>query len=158
MLTQHFDLSLTEESKPVVTYRRDFYGARADNMRYYFSSNETKSIQNSHGERLAGQLGADLTSIRAASIINDDKELNHLTMEESYFINTPLSEIDDGNLILVTPFYQDLEISSNSNSPEELDPDGEVQQNIIITYPCKPNKENETFVSDNEWFLSLIHI
>jgi len=151
-LTQKFDLSLANESKPVVTYRRDYFGARADNMRYYFSSNELKSIQTSYFEGIAQQLDAKLTPVKSMSIINDDTQLNQLTTEESYIIETPLNEIDNGHLVLATPFYQALEISSTSTSPEELNLDGEQQQNIIITYPCQPGKEGDSFESDNQWF------
>ena len=151
-LTQKFDLSLTNESKPVVTYRRDYYGARADNMRYYFGSNELKSIQTSYYEGLAQQLEAKLTPVSSMVIVNDDTQLNHLTTEESYLIETPLAEIDNGHIILATPFYQELEISSTSTSPEELHLDGEVQQHIIITYPCKPGLDDDSFESNNQWF------
>ena len=113
-------------------------------MRYYFGSNELKSIQTSSYEGLAQQLEAKLTPVSSFSIINDDTQLNHLTTEESYLIETPLDEIDNGHIILATPFYQELEISSTSTSPEELHLDGEVQQHIICLLYTSPSPRDAT--------------
>ncbi len=151
-LFENFDLSLKNETKPLVTYRREYFGSRADNMRYYFSSNELKSIQRSYHEGMSEQLEAKLTPLNAMNIVEDNMQNNHLITEESYLIETPLSVIDEGNLILVTPFYQTMEISTNSTSPEETYLDGILQQDIHVIYPCNPADQNDSFISDNQWF------
>ena len=151
-LIQTFDLSLSRQSKPVVTYQREYNGARADNIRQYFSSNELAATQKSYHEGLADQLGATLTPVKDMHIVTDDIKSNYLTTEESYLIETPLSEIDDGTLVLVTPFYQDLEISNSVTTPEQLFPDGELQQEILIKYHCKSTANDNSFKCDNAWF------
>ncbi len=151
-LIQRFDLSLTEHSKPSVTYRREYFGTRADNMRQYFSADELTSIQKSYREGLSEQLEAELTPLKEMHIVTDDMHSNHLITEESYLIETPLDEIDDGYLILTTPFYQQLEISNTAATPEELSHDGESQQEIYITHATKPTGEDDSFQCDNQWF------
>ena len=151
-LIQNFDLSLKDESKPLVTYRREYFGARADNMRYYFSSNELKSVQRSYHDGISEQLEAKLTPIKAMTVVDDNMQENHLITEESYLIETPLSEINEGKLTLLTPFYQNLEISSTATSPEETYLDGILQQDTYITYPCNTPEYSDSFVSDNQWF------
>lgn len=151
-LSQNFDLSLSEQEKPLVTYRREYFGARADNMRRYFSSDELTSIQKSYQDNLSDQLEAKLTALKPMHIVSDDIQSNHLSTEESYLIETPLSEIDDGHLILATPFYQELEISSTAATPEELFLDGESQQEITIIHPSKPSGESDSFQCENQWF------
>lgn len=159
-LAQHFDLRLKDQEKPLVTYRRDYFGARADNIRQYFSSDDLTSIQKSYHENLEVQLEAKLTPVKAMHIINDDMQSNHLTTEESYLIETPLADIDNGQLILVTPFYHELEISSTATSPEELFLDGELQHDILITHATTPPGEGDSFQCENQWFdyqeLSLV--
>ena len=151
-LFQFFNLSTENGSKPVVTYRREYFGARADNMRYYFSSNELKSIQQSYHDGISEQLEAKLTPIKSMHITNDSIQDNHFITEESYQIETPFFEINEGNLIIVSPHYQHLEISSTSSSPEETYLDGIVQQDVTITYPSNPTEQSDSFVSDNQWF------
>ena len=151
-LTQNFDLSLKVQTKPLVTYRRDYFGARADNMRRNFSANDLSSIQKSYHDNLEVQLSAKLTALKAIHIVNDDRHSNQFTTEESYLIDTPLSEIDEGKLALVTPFYQDLEISNTVTTPEQLFHDGESQQEINISHSSKPSSNGQSFQCENQWF------
>ncbi len=151
-LMQRFDLSRTDHAKPVVTYRREYFGARADNIRQYFSADELGSIQQSYHENLADQLEAKLTPLKSMHIVNDDLPNNHLTTEESYLIETSLLNINDGYLILGIPFYQNFEISSTAKTPEQLFVDGELQQEIYIKHPNKPASQKDKFDCDNQWF------
>jgi len=148
-VTHHFDLTA---KKPTVTLTRMYSQERADNMRYYFDASEMQHLETDYQAGMEAELDVKLSPIKLIHVLEDDTEKNVLVTQESYTIETPLKDIEDGSFTIGTGFWQEYDMPNDTSHPVMADLEGKITHSIVVDYPEKPPVDKDDYSVENKWF------
>jgi hypothetical protein len=129
-------------------------------MRYYFQANERRLVEENFLEWAADNIDLKLRTTMPVKITLDDLQNNIFTTEERYEIITPVSEIPENMISILTDFHRDVAVPEDNEFPRTLTLDGSHEHEIIVRYEHLPELEEDNFKLENRWFeyTDSIHI
>ena len=151
-ITHELDVTDVQNKLPELKISRRLLSERADNMRYYFQANERRLVEENFLEWAADNIGLKLRTTMPVQITLDDLQNNIFTTEERYEIITPVSEIPENLISILTDFHRDVAVPEDNEFPITLALDGSHEHEIIVRYEHLPEIEEEDFKLENQWF------
>ena len=136
-LHHYFDFrqdSKVDNIDGVLEVKRQFYGHRANNFRFFYNSKDLTVIEKEFLEYACNDTQLELEILQGLTVVNDDEINNIFATLEKYQIKNLAKTHQDKKIEIYTKFYQDLPDSGSSNYPILLQLDGCLQHKIDVDY------------------------
>lgn len=146
----YFDLRGAKDNVRTLTVKYEYFGRRADNIRYYIDSNSAKLIGLDAAKSARENINAELELIEKFGVQSDDTQYNQITAIESYKLASP--EEADERYRISSELHMDYLFPADQVLPTEIQADGCIEHRIIIQYDNIPDIDNDYFTLSNKWF------
>ena len=134
-----------------------YYDSDADDMRSYFNTTSTESIQKSYTDFYSGMYPG--IRVNKEVVIEDDRKSNLLTVVENYKIDSLWKPMPDNKNVVAAQFYPSaLEnllypvVTSERTMPYLTNAEADFEHKTIVYFPESWNIENENLHLENPGF------
>jgi len=149
---REFDLRFDTLDQCTLTVRRTYYHELADSIRFSIASSEKSNTQE-HFMELASEFASlKLDPITSFTITEDDIEKNSLTTYEQYRFKGDTEQIKDGLLRFTSSVHNDFLMPARDTHPTTTEPTGHAEHTVKIHYSKVPDKVDDLFSEENEFF------
>lgn len=152
-LLEHFiDFTETIDGVGTLTISRTFYKHRANNIRYYLSSNDSKKLEKEYLESAEEVLNVKLKSLEPFSLLFDDTDKNIIKVSESYIIVEIPNDKNENQIHIPTDIYLEFPTSRRRDQPLRIDLDGRITHKIEAKYKGDAASYSDSITIQNRWF------
>jgi len=134
-----FDFRDGDNGNGNLVITRKYFAHRADNMRHYFESNESKKVARDYLRWAKDETSLELSVIKPVSIVKDAINANFLVTEEQYKISNMATTHGDSRVEIGNDFFQDFPFAKENKFPLQITSDGASEHRIEIRYQGKPD-------------------